>query len=397
MEDRVTCLLALGGAGLAAWIAAAVVSRPRWAAMAAGRDVHAREVSDPIGRGGGVAVAVPVLLAALICGFPSSLAPSAAGVLVVASLTMSFLVGLVDDVRPLGPLAKFIGQCLAAAALAIAAAWSGLGWVAIVLAVLVSLWSQNAWNFIDGTDGLMAAGGIAVFSVGGVLAWEAGRGQPEFVLLSALVVAGLLGFLPWNVPSARLFLGDSGSLFIGGAYAICTLMAFQSSPGLGWAWVALAAPVHADVLVCLARRVVRGCRWWEGHREHAYQHLAHRRGSHLAPLAVGGALWLLIAVPSALLALEFGWAAAVGGVATCGAAVLALGSGRPVEVSVAAASRETAAESARGVTRPGPVAPAGLSMSGTSTARRTPGDLLVDTGIVERGPGGTLASSSLRK
>jgi hypothetical protein len=217
------------------------------------------------------------------------------------------------------------------------------------------------------------------------------------VVLSGLVVAGLLGFLPWNVPSARLFLGDAGSLFIGGTYAVCCLMAFQASTSLGWAWIALAAPIHADVLVCLARRVLRGCRWWEGHREHAYQHLVHRRGSHLAPLAVGGLLWLLIAAPSALLSLEFGWLAAVGGVATCSAAVLALGSGRPTEAPLGGISLETVAGSARVASSTMPAPPASLAVPGIAATRRTTGELLVESGIVDRGPGATLASSSLRR
>lgn len=390
-----TGLLALGGAGLAAWIVAAVVSRPRWAAIAAGRDVHLREGVGPIGRGGGVAVAVPVLVAAVVCGWAGSFSSLAIGCSLVAALTVSFLVGLVDDLRPLGPLAKFIGQCLAATGLATAVAWSGEGWVAIVVAVLVSLWSQNAWNFIDGTDGLMAAGGIAVFGVGGVLAWTTAGGQPEIVMLSGLVVAGLLGFLPWNIPSARLFLGDAGSLFIGGAYAVCTLMAFQASPSLGWAWVALAAPIHADVLVCLVRRVLRGCPWWEGHREHAYQHLVHRRGSHLAPLVVGGGLWLLIAIPSALSTLQFGWEPAIAGIAACGVVATALGSGRPAESPVATVAREVAA--ARAMNPSVSIAAAGPSRSGVASPRRTAGELLVETGLVDRGPGGTLTSSSLRK
>jgi Fuc2NAc and GlcNAc transferase len=393
----VTCLLALGGAGCAAWIVASVVSRPRWATMAAGRDVHVRNGVEPIGRGGGVAVAVPVLAAALVCGWTTSHASPGHGLLVLAVLAMSFLVGLVDDVRPLGPLAKFVGQCLAAGGLAAAAAWSGLGWFGVLVAVVVSLWSQNAWNFIDGTDGLMATGGIAVFTAGGALAWTSADGASEIVVLSGLVVAGLLGFLPWNVPSARLFLGDAGSLFIGGTYAVCCLMAFQASTSLGWAWIALAAPIHADVLVCLARRVLRGCRWWEGHREHAYQHLVHRRGSHLAPLAVGGLLWLLIAAPSALLSLEFGWLAAVGGVATCSAAVLALGSGRPTEAPLGGISLETVAGSARVASSTMPAPPASLAVPGIAATRRTTGELLVESGIVDRGPGATLASSSLRR
>ncbi|MGA0872532.1 MAG: hypothetical protein ACO3SJ_06645 [Phycisphaerales bacterium] len=400
MEDRLTCLLALGGAGLAAWIASAVVSRPRFAALATGRDVHLRDGSQPIGRGGGMAVAVPVMVAAIVCGWPEIFSGSSIGSLLLAALGVSFLVGLIDDLRPLGPLVKFIGQCLAAGGLAIAVMWSGEGWAAVAVAVLLSLWSQNAWNFVDGTDGLMATAGIAVFAAGASLTWTATGGQPEIVMLSGLVVAGLLGFLPWNIPSARLFLGDAGSLFVGGAYAICTLMAFRTSPSLGWAWLVLAAPIHADVLICLARRVLRGCRWWEGHREHAYQHLVHRRGSHSAPLVVGGGLWLLVALPAAVWTLEVGWGAAVAGLTLCLLAAAAIGSGRPViesEAGLPPASEGAVLPTALVEMDTRHANAPGLAMSRLGGVGRTRGELLVETRVVDRGAGAALTSSSLRK
>lgn len=398
MDDRVTSLLALGGAGLAAWIASGVVSRPVFAALAAGRDVHVRSQSDPIGRGGGVAVAVPVLLAALLFGWSDSHASPIAGLALVAALSISFLVGLVDDLRPLGPLAKFIGQCVAAAVLATAFAWSGAGWMVLVFAVLLSLWSQNAWNFIDGTDGLMATAGIAVFSVGGGLAWHAAAEPSEIVFLAGLVVAALLGFLPWNLPAARLFLGDAGSLFVGNAYALCTVLAFEASTPLGWAWLTLAAPIHADVLVCLLRRVVRRCRWWEGHREHAYQHVFLRHGSHGAALLLGGGLWLLVALPASIWAIESGWIAAAFGVGSCVVVVAGLGSGRSIGSVAAPVSKASPAEEevALAPRRPAIPAVSGLAVSRLGQLTRGARESLKEV-AVERPGGATFAATPLRK
>ena len=398
MEDRVTCLLALGGAGLAAWIASGVVSRQAFASIAVGRDVHARGHHQPIGRGGGVAVAVPVLLAALCCGWPDFFAVPGIGLAMVAALSISFLVGLADDLRPLGPLAKFIGQCVAAAVLATALAWSDAAWPMLVVAVLLSLWSQNAWNFIDGSDGLMAMAGIAVFSVGGGLAWHVAAEPGELVVISGLVVAGLLGFLPWNLPSARLFLGDAGSLFVGGAYALCTVLAFQTGPSLGWAWVVLAAPVHADVLVCLGRRVVRGCRWWEGHREHAYQHLVLRRGSHGSALALGSVLWLLVAVPASLWAIDGGWIAAMMGIGICAVVVAALGSGRPIEsVEAAIPITDPVEPPVVRVSRRPPIAtPTGLAMARLGNLGMEDREPLAEVAGA-RASGAAFATAPLRK
>lgn len=398
MDDRVTCLLALGGAGLAAWIASAVVSRPAFASLAAGRDVHLRSQKEPIGRGGGVAVAVPVIVAACLCGWADSLPAPNVGAALVGALSISFLVGLVDDLRPLGPLAKFIGQCMAAAVLATALVWSGAGWPVLAIAVLLSLWSQNAWNFIDGTDGLMACAAIAVFAVGGGLAWHVASEPSELVFLSGLVVAAMVGFLPWNLPSARLFLGDAGSLFVGGAYALCTVLAFRADPGLGWAWVVLGAPIHADVLVCLVRRVMRRCRWWEGHREHAYQQVFLRQRSHVAALMLVGALWLFVALPASLWAIDVGWVAAFVGIGFCLVAVAALGSGRPIgsvasPVSTVMATAPVPAGSAR---RPPAPATAGLAMSRLSGLGREARDSLAEV-AVERTVGATFATTPLRK
>ncbi len=398
MDDRVTCLLALGGAGLAAWIASAVVSRPVFASLAVGRDVHFRSQSEPIGRGGGVAVAVPVLVASVLCGWADSFPSQSTGIALIGALSISFLVGLVDDLRPLGPLAKFIGQCLAATVLATALAWSGAAWPVLAIAVLLSLWSQNAWNFIDGTDGLMASAAIAVFAVGGGLAWHVASEPSEIVFLSALVVAAMVGFLPWNLPLARLFLGDAGSLFVGGAYAICTVLAFQASPSLGWAWLVLGAPIHADVLVCLVRRVVRRCRWWEGHREHAYQHVFHRRRSHAAPLALGAGLWLLVALPTSIWAIDGGWIAAVVGIGICVIAVAALGSGQPIgsAAPVAATHHPTVFTPAAPTRRPPVPAPAVLAIPRLGGLSRESRDSLAEV-AVERTVGAAFAATPLRK
>ena len=132
----------------------------------------------------------------------------------------------------------------------------------------------NVWNFMDGIDGLagsqalVAAAAYALFAGAGPVAW-----------LGVALAAACAGFLPFNLPRARIFLGDVGSGALG--YLLATLAAF-SLQDAGWTGAPLLAlPLLAfgvDASLTLARRLLRGERWWEPHVQHAYQAQARRSG-----------------------------------------------------------------------------------------------------------------------
>jgi Fuc2NAc and GlcNAc transferase len=90
-----------------------------------------------------------------------------------------------------------------------------------------------------------------------------------------------LGFLVWNWPPARIFLGDVGSGFLGLMLAMLGLLASRSASTPVQVWVILGGLFAVDATVTLIRRMLRGDRWFEGHRLHAYQHLARRWNGHL--------------------------------------------------------------------------------------------------------------------
>jgi Fuc2NAc and GlcNAc transferase len=147
-----------------------------------------------------------------------------------------------------------------------------------------------------------------------------------------LLAAATLGFLPWNLPSARIFLGDVGSGFLGFMLAAFVVAMSHVNPSLGLAWGILPGLFIADATVTLLRRAIRGERIFEAHRSHAYQKLARSLKSH-RPVTIiylaATACWL---VPIAQLAsdrqLDPIVALAVAWLPVFGLA-LALGSGRP--------------------------------------------------------------------
>jgi UDP-N-acetylmuramyl pentapeptide phosphotransferase/UDP-N-acetylglucosamine-1-phosphate transferase len=153
-----------------------------------------------------------------------------------------------------------------------------LGLLAVPAAVLVLAWMINLFNFMDGMDGF--AGGMTVigFGVMGIAAWLAGDAVLAFVAL--LVVAAAGGFLLFNRPPARIFLGDVGSTSLG--FLAGALSLFGAARGDFELWQPLLAfsPFVVDATVTLLRRALRGERVWQAHRSHYYQRLVLAGWSH---------------------------------------------------------------------------------------------------------------------
>lgn len=170
-----------------------------------------------------------------------------------------------------------------------------LGWAGDLLAAVYLVWLLNLYNFMDGIDGIASAEALTV-SLGGVFClWLATDGDlvwPAPLLLAAAV----LGFLCWNLPPARIFMGDSGSGFLGLVLGAFSLRAGWVAPELFWAWLVLLGVFVVDATFTLLRRIVQGETFYQPHSTHAYQHAARRYGSHgKVSLAVAGInlIWLL--------------------------------------------------------------------------------------------------------
>ncbi len=174
-----------------------------------------------------------------------------------------------------------------------------LGAIGYLIGVLGIVWALNLFNFMDGIDGIAASEAVFVAGAGALLSAGGRAGVTDAAAVFACACAG---FLIWNWPPAKIFLGDVGSGYLGYVIAILALAATRESPIALWAWLILGGVFFVDATVTLLRRLLRGERVYEAHRTHAYQWLARRWGSHAkvtCAVQMVNVLWLL---PCAVLA-----------------------------------------------------------------------------------------------
>ena len=179
-----------------------------------------------------------------------------------------------------------------------------LGWLGHLLAVVYLVWLLNLYNFMDGIDGIASVEAVCV-CMGGALLYAllgfASSAQPAVWIMPMLLAAAVVGFLIWNFPPAKIFMGDAGSGFLGILMGIFSLQAAVIEPAFFWSWLILLGVFIVDATLTLIRRLLLGAKIYQAHRSHAYQHAALKVGRHL-PVTVAVVLinicWLL---PLALL------------------------------------------------------------------------------------------------
>lgn len=222
---------------------------------------------------------------------------------------LSALVGalsLVDDRWGLPARYRFVCHLAVAAAL-LALQPPPMWWLMPLLALALG-WMQNLYNFMDGADGL--AGGMALIGFS-AYALAATPAHEELAVAAAVVAGAAAGFLFFNFPPAKVFLGDVGSVPLG----------FLAG-GLGyWGWVVGAwspvfpflafSPFISDATVTLLRRLAKGERVWEAHREHYYQRMIRMAGSHRPIVLQWYALMLAGLLLSQVSLFISGWSASI--------------------------------------------------------------------------------------
>jgi len=307
---------------LSAWIWLAVATAAVFAAVAALTGVvlgwlRRRAVFDrpgprsahavPTPRGGGIAILLVLYpawaLAVPLAGAPQRLWP------VLAAGALLAVVSWLDDLKNLSPAVRLPVHGLAVAAGLGAALASGAPpvfqgllpeWLDAVAAGVLWLWFLNLFNFMDGIDGIA---GTEAASIGGglalvlLLAWPAASALP-LAALGLTLAAAALGFLCWNRPPAKLFLGDVGSIPLGFLIGFLLLEAAR-----GGAWAAaliLPAVFLADATWTLVRRTARGANPLEAHAEHVYQRavreIGRSHGQVVAAVAVANLALIVLAL-----------------------------------------------------------------------------------------------------
>ncbi len=290
----------LAGVVLAAVAVSALGSR--WAIAHAHRNDlldrpgERRSHVDPTPRGGGIGIVLACLIALL--AVVAGAAHSGSWLLVAAGLLLVAGIGWWDDHRPLPAWPRLCVHAIAAACLAWAIHRQGAPGLAVAAAFAMALVLVNAWNFMDGIDGLAASQGLLC-----ALGFAAMLGDAWRII--ALALAGAcLGFLPFNVRKARVFLGDVGSGALGYLLAALLAAGFASRPVP--AWPLLLLPVSAmlvDAGLTLLWRLRHGERWWEAHVQHAFQRWSRRHGHARVAAAFAG--WTFVAAAIMLAALHW--------------------------------------------------------------------------------------------
>lgn len=250
----------------------------------------------PVPRGGGLSIGLVIVVTILYLFFSGRLP----GDITIAWLPAIFVVGMLgwlDDhyhlpvtLRAAGYLVTAIWFVLCleytvASTMAIPVAGT-LSWFATMLIIIAVAWVTNLYNFMDGIDGLAATQAILAGVAGSLILWHVGT--ESLSLISATIAAATAGFLLWNWPPAKIFMGDVGSCTLGFMFATLAILG-QSMAGLSvLIWVILLAWFIWDATLTLTMRIMRGEKWFLPHRSHAYQCLVRAGFSHVS------IVWMLI-------------------------------------------------------------------------------------------------------
>jgi Fuc2NAc and GlcNAc transferase len=244
--------------------------------------------SQPTPRGGGLAPTVAHLLGVVAASLLGLASPSL-GMALLGGGTLVALVGFLDDHGHVPPPLRLLCHFLA---FSWAVWWLGglpavdfgwgavdLGWVGTLLLVLYSVWFLNLFNFMDGIDGIAGVQALSMTVTAAILLLLDTGGTRDALPL-VLLACATTGFLVWNWPPARIFMGDVGSGYMGfalGALALWTVVQGWLTP---WVWLILGGTFLADATVTLFVRARSRAAVTEAHRSHAYQRLSRHWGSH---------------------------------------------------------------------------------------------------------------------
>jgi Fuc2NAc and GlcNAc transferase len=271
--------------------------------------------SLPTARGGGVGIVLMTLLAALVAvvRWPDLLVSVLAGIVLPSAVIAG--VGFFDDIRPMRPLLRLVIQVAVAVwmtvvleplrGIALPGGWSvEFGWLAWPLTVVWIVGMINAYNFMDGSDGMAALGAVVVGCSIAMVGFE--TRASAMMLLAAFAAAASGGFLVFNWQPARVFMGDVGSGFLGLFFAgLPLLLGDASRPTVFVPAVLSLWPFIYDPFLSVVRRIWNGANPLQPHREFLFHRLIRSGISHSSTAmlyallsAIGGLLGLLMLSPS---------------------------------------------------------------------------------------------------
>lgn len=240
----------------------------------------------PTPSGGGIAIVTAWLIGAMLLAVLDYIDTNVLLALIPPSILLA-VIGFVDDRMDLSPWVRLATQIFSAVWFILISGSSvvtGITFldsvpaISIGLAIFGLVWLINLFNFMDGIDGL--AGVEAIFAALGLALFCWLSGAADLAAVSTLLAAACSGFLVWNWPPARIFMGDTGSSWIGFLLGTSALASAERTATIFWPAVILLGIFLVDATVTLIRRLLSGQTWYRPHRSHAYQKLSQRWGEH---------------------------------------------------------------------------------------------------------------------
>jgi Fuc2NAc and GlcNAc transferase len=268
--------------------------------------------SLPTPRGAGIAIVATFFVGLLILLVNDTISSRDFFTLAAPGLIVA-LIGRLDDLgRVTSAELRLVGHFICASiavwlatglpALPLAESIIDFGVAGDIAAVIYLVWMLNLFNFMDGIDLIT---GIQTFTtcLGAAILLVVST-DSDLWLLVAVMAAAIFGFMYFNLPPAKIFLGDVGSGFIGFTIGAISLVVGKNEPLVAWAMIILLGVFVTDATVTLLRRLLTRKHVYVAHRTHAYQHLSKKLNHHL-PVSVGvGAINLFFLLPIAWLVSE---------------------------------------------------------------------------------------------
>ena len=250
------------------------------------RNLH----QNPTPRGGGIVFSTVFLIAIFVLWCSSSISADLMLAIFFGGMIAAYF-GFIDDVIEVGAQAKLFVQCMLAAWVLLCFGgiplmdipWTPY-FIDLVISWFAMVWLMNAYNFMDGSDG-MAASGAIFFCLAAIVSLSLVSGDVTLITIFGLLAVSCIGFLLSNWPPARIFMGDSGSLFLG--YFFCALIAKTVTGGEMslWTWLIMLAYFLGDTTTTSTLRIFLVKPWYGVHRSHAYQNLVRINQNHLKVLS----------------------------------------------------------------------------------------------------------------
>lgn len=270
--------------------------------------------SIPTPRGGGVAVVCNYLLALAVLMYSQQLTLHIGLTLMGAGFVIALL-GFLDDHGHINSMLRLaihflvaIGSVISLGGFAEVTIFNGLqlGFIANIIAVLFLVWLLNLYNFMDGINGIASVEAITTTVSIAILYYVLNTSLNSDLLW--LLTACVFGFLLWNFPTAKIFMGDACSGFLGLTLGILALIALKEDLALFCAWIICLGVFVVDATYTLIKRVLSGYKMYDAHRSHSYQILSRKWGSHTPVTLAVAAVNLLWLFPIAYITTTQLWA-----------------------------------------------------------------------------------------